>query len=85
MKRPRRTFIQWVAQMLSEGDGTPSTKRVCFLLAITSALCLCLGLFLRHGFEALVVDLAKSVLITAGAAYGITRWAEYGNGANPPQ
>ena len=85
MKRPRRSIIKWVSLMLSEGDGTPSAKRVCFLLAITSSIALCFGLFLRHGFEALVVDLAKSVLITAGAAYGVTRWAEYGNAPIPPQ
>jgi hypothetical protein len=70
--------------MLSEGDGTPSTKRVCFFIAISAAVGLCIGLFLRHGSEALSVDLMKWTLTAAGAAYGITRWAEYGSGPTPP-
>lgn len=70
--------------MLSEGDGTPSTKRVCFVLAVVSAIALGVGLFMRHGFEALTVDLAKALLVTAGAAYGITRFAEYGGSSAPP-
>jgi len=76
---------RWISRMLSEGDGTPSTKRVAFMLATVTAVALCVGLFLRHGMEPLAVDLMKWTLTAAGAAYGITRWAEYGNGATPPQ
>ena len=71
--------------MLSEGDGTPSTKRVCFALATFAAVALCVGLFLRHGMEPLAVDLMKWTLTAAGAAYGITRFAEFGNSPTPPQ
>ncbi len=70
---------RWISRMLSEGDGTPSTKRVCFVLATVAAVALCAGLFLRHGMEPLAVDLMKWTLTAAGAAYGITRFAEYGN------
>ena len=70
--------------MLSEGDGTPSTKRVCFFIAINAAVGLCLGLFLRHGLEALAVDLMKWVVTACGTAYGITRFAEYGMPPAPP-
>jgi hypothetical protein len=76
---------RWISRMLSEGDGTPSTKRVAFMLATVAAVVLCAGLFLRHGMEPLAVDLMKWTLTAAGAAYGITRWAEYGNSATPPQ
>jgi len=76
---------RWISRMLSEGDGTPSTKRVCFVLATVAAVALCAGLFLRHGMEQLAVDLMKWTITAAGAAYGITRFAEYGDGATPPQ
>jgi hypothetical protein len=68
----------WIARMLSEGDGTPSTKRVCFFIASNAAVGLCFGLFFRHGNEALAVDLMKWTLTAAGTAYGITRFAEFG-------
>jgi hypothetical protein len=42
-------------------------------------------LFLRHGMEPLAVDLMKWTLTAAGAAYGITRFAEFGNSPTPPQ
>jgi hypothetical protein len=75
---------RFISRMLSEGDGTPSTKRVCFLLATVGAVGLCLGLFLRHGMEPLAVDLMKWTLTAAGSAYAITRWSEYGS-TPPPQ
>jgi hypothetical protein len=82
MSKPKK-FTRWISRMLSEGDGTPSTKRVAFLLAITSAIILCLGLFVRHD-SAPAVDLMKWIVTAAGTAYGITRFAEYGN-STPPQ
>lgn len=77
-------LTRWISHMLSEGDGTPSTKRVCFVLSTVAAVALCAGLFLRQGMEALAVDLMKWTLTAAGAAFGITRWAEYGDSSTPP-
>src|SRR5437764_11225270 len=88
--RPLTSVLHWLSRMLSEGDGTPSTKRVCFFIVTNAAVGLCLGLFLRHGMETLATDLMKWTVTAAGAAYGITRFAEYGSGPNgqnapPPQ
>jgi len=74
---------RWISRMLSEGDGTPSTKRVAFMLATVAAVALCVGLFLRHGMEQLAVDLMKWTLTAAGGAYGVTRWAEFGDKPQP--
>jgi hypothetical protein len=74
-----KTLARWISRMLSEGDGTPSTKRVCFLLAITSSIALCIGLAVRGQSEQGAIDLMKWILTTAGGAYAITRWSEYGD------
>jgi len=69
--------------MLSEADGTPSTKRVCFFSTTLACIIFASGLFLSKNAP-LAIDLSKWLLTTAGAAYGITRWAEYGKGDGPP-
>jgi hypothetical protein len=72
---------KWFARMMSEGDGTPSSKRFCFVLAMLAAIAIAVALYYFNK-ETLSVDLVKAILIAAGAAYSITRWAEYGGG--PP-
>jgi hypothetical protein len=74
---------KWFARMVSEGDGTPSSKRFCFVTAMLAALIIA-GALCYFRQEAAAVDLVKAILIAAGAAYSITRWAEYGSGPNPP-
>jgi hypothetical protein len=73
---------KWFAHMMSEGDGTPSSKRFCYVAAMLAAIGIAIWLY--HKDAALAVDLVKAILIAAGAAYSITRWAEFGSGPNPP-
>ncbi len=73
MKRVR----DWLQRMLSEGDGSPSTKRVVFVVAAAIALALCVADFVK--FRALTnncVQLATIVITTSGAAYTAGRFAE---------
>ncbi len=74
-----KKILIWLSKMLSEGDGTPSTKRVCFFCAICACIIFCAGLLCSKNAQ-LCVDLAKWLLTAAGGAYGITRFAEYGKG-----
>lgn len=76
-----RKQARWLSRMLSEGDGTPSTKRVCFFGTTLAAIIFC-GCLLCSKNAALGVDLAKWLLTTVGGAFAITRLAEYGQ--TPP-
>lgn len=68
--------LVWLGRMLSEPDGTPSTKRVLFALSVVACLAFVAGYLLKKGLDQQVVDLAKSVLFTTGGAYGVGRFAE---------
>lgn len=66
----------WIGKMLSEADGTPSTKRMLFVLAVVSCLAFVAGYLLKKNLDQNVVDLAKTILYTTGGAYGLGRYAE---------
>lgn len=66
----------WIGKMLSESDGTPSTKRFLFAVAVLSCLAFVAGYLLKKGLDQGVIDLAKTVLYTTGGAYGVGRFAE---------
>jgi hypothetical protein len=83
MKAPKPFSKKWFALMMSEGDGTPSAKRFCYVLGMLAAIGIALVLHYVKN-DALAVDLLSKILVAAGAAYAITRWAEYGSGPNPP-
>ena len=69
----------WIARAFSEGDGTPSSRRILFALAVVFALGLATGaLCVQHALTAEAVDVVKTVLWTTGAALGIGKFAEPG-------
>ena len=69
---------QWFAKMLSEPDGTPSSRRVLFALAVVACLTFCAGYLVKQGMDEKLVDLAKTVLYTTGGATTIGKFAEKG-------
>jgi hypothetical protein len=67
----------WVSKMLSEGDGTPSVKRVLFALSVAGCLSFTAGHIVAHrGLDSAAIDLAKTTLLTTGTAYGVGRITE---------
>lgn len=72
--------------MLSEKDGTPSTKRVLFCGAVFSSIAYCAVHVIAHrGLDAILVDLAKAILIATAPTYAIGRFAENAAGTPPAQ
>lgn len=67
---------QWITKMLSESDGTPSTRRALFALAVVACLTFCAGYLVKKGMDDKLVDLAKTVLYTTGGATTIGKFAE---------
>jgi fumarate reductase subunit D len=68
--------IAWIAKMMSEGDGSPSTKRILFVVSVLACLVFCAVHVVMHGLESNTIDLAKGVLFTTGGAYTAGRFAE---------
>lgn len=69
--------FSWAGRMLSEESGQPSTKRVCFFVSVVFCLLFAAAhIVIKRGLDNLVIDLAKTTLITAASAYGVTRFAE---------
>jgi hypothetical protein len=68
--------IAWIKQVLSESDGTPSTKRHLFWLVVV-ALLLYLGYDLRHhGITETWSTVAMALIASTGGAFTIGRFAE---------
>lgn len=67
---------QWIVKMLSERDGTPSSRRLLFCLAVVCCLAFCGGYLVKKGMDEKLVDLAKTVLYTTGGATTVGKFAE---------
>ena len=67
---------QWLLKMLSEPDGTPSSRRILFALSVVACLTFCAGYLVKKGMDDKLVDLAKTVLYTTGGSTTIGKFAE---------
>lgn len=67
----------WISKLLSEGDGTPSTKRVLFSLAVVSAVAFAGGdICAARALTDHAVSLLQTALLYTAGAYGAGRFAE---------
>ena len=72
-----KAFKQWLSKMLAEKDGTPSTKRVLFTVAVLVTLGLVgVSVWLRLPIDENAKDLCKFIVGSTAAAYGVGRCAE---------
>ena len=69
--------MNWLKEVFSEPDGTPSSRRILFAIAIVYALGLVTGaLYKAPVLTPEMVDVIKTVLWTAAAALGVGKFAE---------
>ena len=69
--------MKFLKQMLSDGGGDPSTKRVLYALAVVSVIAFCAGVTIKAGeLNPMVVDLLKTCVYATAGAYGVSRFAE---------
>jgi hypothetical protein len=69
---------------LSETDGTPSSKRVLFFMAVAAALLFCAFDLVKHGaITPEMKGLCLQVVYITGTAYGVTKIFEPGD-PKPP-
>ena len=66
----------WIGRAFCEADGSPSSKRILFGLAVVFARGLCTGQFFRAGLDPQVVDLAKAVVFATAGGYVGGRYCE---------
>ena len=66
----------WISKMLSEPDGTPSSGRLLFAIAVAACLAFCTGYWLKKGMDEKMVDLAKTVLYATGGNAAARKFAE---------
>ena len=72
-----KAALTWLSRLLSEGDGSPSTKRVLFFIAVVGITGVIIGyVAVKRQLDTSVVDLSKAVLFSTGGAYGVGRIAE---------
>ena len=71
-----KPVLAWISRALSEGDGSPSIKRVLFALSVIACLAFIAGYLIKHGLDEHAIDLAKTTLFTTGGAYTVGRIAE---------
>lgn len=65
---------RWIGQALSEGDGSPSSKRLFFGASVFSTIAFCTYDLLKQGrITPEVIQLSTTLLGFTGAAYGVTR------------
>jgi hypothetical protein len=65
---------RWFGRANSELDGTPSSKRLLFFLAVSGSLGFCTFDVIKHGgLTPQVIDLAKFVIGVTGAANVVSR------------
>ena len=78
---------EWISRMLSEGDGSPSTKRVLFCVAVASAIAFCVyDIAIHNGLTPMSVQLASATLVATGGSYAVSRFAESNEPTQkPPQ
>lgn len=67
--------MTWLLRTLAEPDGTPSSRRVLFAMAVSWALGLCTGL-LAKGHVDQVVRLAESTVWATAGAVAVGKFAE---------
>ncbi len=72
-----KTLLVWISKVFSEGDGTPSSRRLFFALAVVFAAVLA-GDAHWNGriLKPEVIDMAKTLLYATAAALGIGKFAE---------
>lgn len=71
------TVTNWLNELFSEPDGTPSSRRVCFAIVLAFVLGLVTAaLFIQRALSPESVDLLKTALYTTAAALGIGKFAE---------
>jgi hypothetical protein len=67
----------WLARLLSEGDGSPSTKRVLFAIALLASIIFCaIDLGINRHLTSVSADLCKCAIYATAGAYGVGRCAE---------
>jgi len=67
----------WLQKLIGEADGSPSTRRVLFAVAVVFVLGFCVGDFTANrAISSNAVTLLQSVLYTTGGAVAIGRFAE---------
>jgi hypothetical protein len=66
----------WISKMFSEPDGTPSSRRFLFALAVIVVLGFCGGYIVKRGMDDKLVDLAKTVLYATGVNTAAGKFAE---------
>jgi hypothetical protein len=77
------TVSTWLGRANSEENGTPSSKRLLFFLAVGSSLGLCTFDVIKHGgLSAQVIDVLKFVLVVTGGANIASRISD--NMTKPP-
>ena len=69
----------WLHKMLSERDGSPSTKRVLFSAAVAAGLLVFVANYVQHGLTSEGVSLLTAILVATGGAYVGGRFAESGD------
>jgi hypothetical protein len=72
-----KAVATWITKAFSEGDGSPSVKRLLFGVAVISAILFCaIDLTIHRGLTSTAGDLLKNIGFVTGGAYGIGRFAE---------
>jgi hypothetical protein len=69
---------RWLGQALSEGDGSPSSKRLFFGASVFSIIAFCSFEVIKQGkITPAVIQLSTTLLGVTATAYGVTRvWAD---------
>lgn len=64
---------RWIGQAFSEGDGSPSSKRLFFGASVFSTIGFCTFEVIKQGkITPEVIQLSTTLLGFTGAAYGVT-------------
>jgi len=75
----------WLSKMLSEHNGTPSTKRVLFAFSVLVVLgYVGFSIFKKMQIDDNAKDLCKFIVGATSAAYGLGRCAEAHETVNGP-
>lgn len=65
----------WILRTFADTDGTPSSRRVLYAMAVAWGLGLATGLLAKGHAEA-AVDLSKSIVWAAAGAVAVGKFAE---------
>ena len=74
----------WIQKMLSEGDGSPSTKRVLFSITVAVGLVVFVVSFVQRGLTTENISFFTTITVATGGAYIGGRFAESGDKPSTP-